>query len=641
MGARFARGSARLRSDLTFTGIDAITVTVSYIAALGLRGLDEHAVMVNYRFGFLALLPVIVIMHLLMNFVFGVYGHEWEYASVEEAMRLIIASAVASIAIIVFLVVTQEVSNAPLRLVPIGVVVLGSILALGGMGSMRFRARMFSFRRVLGMVDSTPTLVIGTGQAAVELARKGIRGQQPMRVVGFIATCDGYTQKRIADLPVLGSLDDVPSVVDQYGVEQVLIAEALDSTEIRDLIDTLVQVDVRLRIVPLLEEVLSPDGRLQDVRDVSVADLLPRPPVDTDLTRVSAMIEGKRVLITGAGGSIGAEITRQVLEFGPGEVFALDHDETHLHDGAFLWQDHETSPIPVLCDIRDASRLETIFAELRPDIVFHAAAHKHVPILERFPGEAVKTNVLGTHNVLDACHLHGVEKFVLISTDKAVEPTSAMGASKRVAEMLTQSASEHFGDRCTHTAVRFGNVLGSRGSVVPTFQKQIQAGGPVTVTDPEMLRYFMTINEAVQLVLQASSLATGGEVYVLDMGEPVRIGDLARRMIRLAGLVPGRDIEVQVTGARPGEKQVEVLSINPLAASPLKKVRVARPGHPGRVTTLEMIDHLSRLAEDGETSELCQFLLDIAKGDWVSEESVNIDSAVQISAMKVEQKEAG
>jgi FlaA1/EpsC-like NDP-sugar epimerase len=257
-------------------------------------------------------------------------------------------------------------------------------------------------------------------------------------------------------------------------------------------------------------------------------------------------------------------------------------------------------------------------------VVFHAAAHKHVPILENCPGEAVKTNVVGTSNVLNACHSHGVDHFVLISTDKAVEPTSAMGASKRVAEMLTQSADQRWGDQCTHTSVRFGNVLGSRGSVVPTFMKQIQAGGPVTVTDPDMLRYFMTVDEAVQLVLQVSALSDGGEVFVLDMGEPVRIGDLARRMIRLAGLVPGRDIEVKVTGVRPGEKHREILSREPLQPTRLSKISVARPGHPGTMTLIEMVESLREMAGRGDTAELREFLLTVSNQDWTSDEVVNI-----------------
>ena len=605
--------------------MDAVTVLVTYAAALGLRAMDAPAAVVDYRLGFVVLIPVIVFAHLAANFLAGVYGHEWEHASVEEAMRLLFASAGAASVLVSGLIFAHRISGADLRLLPIGVIVLGSILALGGMGAARFRARMFSFRRVLGMVDSEPTIVIGTGRAAADLARTGNRGHQPIRVIGFVAIDPGFTRKRIADLPILGSLDQITEIVADHEVEQVLIAAQLDAARLRDLVDLFVEVDVRLRIVPQLEDVLGSDGALQDVRDLEVTDLLPRPTVDTDLTPVSELLAGKRVLITGAGGSIGSEITRQVLRFGPEMVIAVDHDETHLHDGQFTWNDYSADLRTVLCDIRDADRLDRVFREVKPHVVFHAAAHKHVPILETCPDEAVKTNVFGTNNLLDACREHLVEQFVLISTDKAVEPTSVMGASKRVAEMLTQSAALRLGDHCTHTAVRFGNVLGSRGSVVPTFMKQIRAGGPVTVTDPDMLRYFMTISEAVQLVLQVSALSKGGEVFVLDMGEPVRIGDLARRMIRLAGLVPGRDIEVKITGARPGEKKAEILSVEPLEPSELKKIRVARPGHPGIVTLLDLVETLRELTETGTAAELRDFLITVSNKNWSGSESVTIN----------------
>ncbi|MDJ0953327.1 MAG: nucleoside-diphosphate sugar epimerase/dehydratase [Acidimicrobiia bacterium] len=602
--------------------MDAVTVLVTYAAALGIRAMDAPAAVSDYRLGFVFLLPLIVLVHLVANFIAGVYGHEWEHASFEEAMRLLFASAGAATTLVVGIVFLQRVTGSNLRLLPIGVVVLGSILALGGMGAARFRARMFSFRRVQGMVDSAPTVIVGSGRTAAGLARSGSRGHQPLRVIGFVATDPGYTRKRIADLPVLGSLDEIDQIVADHEIEQVLIAAQLDPSTLRDLVDLFVEVDVRLRIVPQLEDVLGTDGRLQDVRDLAVSDLLPRPAVDTDLTPISELLSGKRILITGAGGSIGAEITRQVLRFAPEMVVAVDNDETHLHDGQFTWNDYTADLRPILCDIRDTERLDRVFRDHKPQVVFHAAAHKHVPILETCPEEAVKTNIFGTDNLLQACREHEVEQFVLISTDKAVEPTSVMGASKRVAEMLTQSASQRWGDGCTHTAVRFGNVLGSRGSVVPTFMKQIQAGGPVTVTDPDMLRYFMTISEAVQLVLQVSALSKGGEVFVLDMGEPVRIGDLARRMIRLAGLVPGRDIEVRITGARPGEKKAEILSVNPLEPSEQKKIHVARPGHPGIVTLLDMVESLQGMVDSGTAAELREFLLSVSNRQWSEDETI-------------------
>jgi FlaA1/EpsC-like NDP-sugar epimerase len=314
--------------------------------------------------------------------------------------------------------------------------------------------------------------------------------------------------------------------------------------------------DVALKVLPGISKAMNGGASLRDIRDVRIEDLLGREQVVTDLDAVTAMLAGKRVLITGAGGSIGSEIARQVTACGPAALALVDHDETHLHDVA--------ADLPgatqVLADIRNPDVVTRLFLQHRPEVVFHAAAHKHVPLLEEHPCEAVSTNVVGTRNVLDAAAEVGVGQLVFISTDKAVYPSSVMGASKRLGEQLVLHRAPVGARYC---AVRFGNVLGSRGSVVPTFMRQIEAGGPVTVTDPRMTRFFMSIEEAVQLVLQAAALADdgAGEVFMLDMGEPVRILDLAERMIRLSGRKPGTDIEIRISGIRPGEKLAEELTM--------------------------------------------------------------------------------
>jgi FlaA1/EpsC-like NDP-sugar epimerase len=329
-------------------------------------------------------------------------------------------------------------------------------------------------------------------------------------------------------------------------------------------------------------------------------------------------------MVTGAGGSIGSEIVRQLIGFGPEVVFALDRDESSLHEAMLRWQEGDgEEPIKVLCDIRDIGRVDRAFDELRPQIVFHAAALKHVPVLQDHADEAVKTNVAGTANLMHSGRKVGVERFVLISTDKAVAPSSVMGATKRMAEMLVQSADSRR-DGCLYSSVRFGNVLGSRGSVVPTFINQIQKGGPVTLTDPDMTRYFMTVDEAVQLVLQASAMSKGGEVFVLDMGEPVRIGDLAHRMIRLSGRVPGRDIEVEVIGRRPGEKMKEVLSWEPLEFTENPKIGVTHPGFPGPVTVMDTVITLAELAEEGDLGAIKHILRNMACQTWKSDELVDL-----------------
>ncbi len=302
---------------------------------------------------------------------------------------------------------------------------------------------------------------------------------------------------------------------------------------------------------------------------------------------------------------------KQCLEFAGTAVFALDNDETHLHDAVSGWKTTGFEPVRVLCDIRDTRRVDQVFEQFQPQVVFHAAAHKHVPILEDCPEEAVKTNVAGTANVLGAVERHNIERFVLISTDKAVRPSSVMGATKRIAEMLLQSAASR-STNGVYTAVRFGNVLGSRGSVVPTFMNQIQSGGPVTVTDPRMTRYFMTVPEAVQLVLQSGALASGGEVFVLDMGEPVRIMDLASRLIRLSGLVPGRDIQIEITGMRPGEKLEEVLSDGPLLPSDHPQINKASIGYPDEHLLSEALLRLRDLADSGEREAVTSAVHDLA-----------------------------
>ncbi len=625
---RLAQYLARVRVDLSFAVIDAIVVGLAYTAALVLRFMDIQGIDPGWWRGFAIALPVIVTVHLATNMAFGAYGHVWEFASVEEAMRLVFAAVAAGASLLAIEFLVTSGVGTDTRHLPVTVIVLGAVLSLAGMGALRFRSRMFSFHRA-GQRDPASALVIGTGRTAVDLARTARSNDNSVRVVAFVSTNGSAPPRRLAGLPVMGTIKDVPDLIELLGVEQVVIADPIGEDRIRELVDRCIGIDVGLRVLPQVDDVLNGSGSLRDIRDLELTDLLPRPVVATDLSVVAALLCGKRVLVTGAGGSIGSEIIRQVAGFSPAELFALDNDETLLYDAMLSVPSHDVCPTQILADVRDPDLMKRTFAELRPDVVFHAAAHKHVPILEAFPDEAIKTNVVGTSNVIAACRETGVERFVLISTDKAVDPSSMMGASKRIAEMLVQSSADS-GNTTVFTAVRFGNVLGSRGSVVPTFIRQIKAGGPVTVSDPTMLRYFMTIGEAVQLVLQASTMAEGGEVFVLDMGEPVRIGDLARRTIRLAGLVPGRDIDVVITGARPGEKHEEVLSRTPLQPSPHPKIRVARPTRPGAVTLLDAVSELSCLAYIGDRTAAGELLHAVAWRDWGTDEIINLNELATI-----------
>ena len=621
---RLAQAAARLRADLAFALIDAVIIVFAYTAALVLRFIDIQSISPKWWQGFLIVLPIVLVVHLTANLIFGAYGHVWEFASVEEAMRLVAAAVSSAGLLLIGLLVYRSATGGSDGLVPVMVLVVGAGLTLGGMGAVRFRSRLFSFKRTQELPEPAATLVVGTGRAAADLARHGPGNGFPARIVGFVAADGDSSHRRLAGLPVLGTLVEVPTIVEMFAIDQVVIAASLSDDDLRDLVDGCMSIDVRLRIVPDLGDVLGASGSLKDIRDLELTDLLPRETVTTDLGQVADLLAGKRVLVTGAGGSIGTEIVRQVLDFGPAELLALDNDETHLYEAVLSWNGSAAHATPILCDIRDLAALRRVFEDHRPEMVFHAAAHKHVPILEAFPDEATKTNVQGTANLLSAVETYGAERFVLISTDKAVDPTSVMGASKRVAEMLVQATGDQPDNGCIHSAVRFGNVLGSRGSVIPTFMRQIQEGGPVTVSDPEMLRYFMTVSEAVQLVLQSAALATGGEVFVLDMGEPIRIGDLAHRMIRLAGLVPGRDIEVAITGARPGEKHTEILSRHPLQPSTHPKISLVAPDWPEPITLFDTIRDLDRLAEAGDRIGLRETLHRLAWQNWQTDEVVDL-----------------
>jgi FlaA1/EpsC-like NDP-sugar epimerase len=427
-----------------------------------------------------------------------------------------------------------------------------------------------------------------------------------------------------------GTLAAIPRVIDRYQVSAVLLAipSATDDL-VRDVAAMCERAHVTLKVLPSVHEVVGGKVTARDLRDVRIEDLLGRKQVETDLEAVKAMLRGRRVLVTGAGGSIGSEIARQVASFGPASLILLDHDETHLHDAVMSLDEYRddlavaTAGIDlvaaemrvevVLADIRDRERVFSVLMRSRPDIVFHAAAHKHVPVLEQHPEEALATNVLGTANLADAAVATGAGHFVLISTDKAINPKSVMGASKWLAEQVVRSLQDSETVLC---AVRFGNVLGSRGSVIPTFFRQISRGGPVTVTDANMTRYFMSVQEAVQLVLQAAALSTGGEVFTLDMGEPVRIMDLAERLIRLSGRIPGRDVPIEITGVRAGEKMVEdiVASDEEQLPSGHPAIVVSRPPVPDRAAVHRALTELEYLSPIGLASELARRMVDLATG---------------------------
>ncbi len=497
----------------------------------------------------------------------GIYRRYWRYASFEELLLLCSATSIAlALATLVFTlidalspVVATMPRSIPFIVPPIAATLVSVPRLLVRIGAARERRRRATDR-------PAPVLIMGAGDAASIIVREIQRNPKlGMEVVGLLDDDPAKRGLRLHGIEVMGDRHAIPALVARHKVRQVIIAmPGAPGKAVREIMHICESVGVAVRIMPGVHELIDGTISVSKLRNIQIEDLLRRAPVQTDTAAVRALIANRRVLVTGGGGSIGSELCRQLLRCGPSHLIVLGHGENSVfeicNELQHLAEAHAgQSPhiVPVIADIRDLERLRAVFEMHAPELVFHAAAHKHVPLMEEHPVEAISNNVIGTRNLLDVSLETGVERFVMISSDKAVNPTSVMGATKRIAEMLVLNAARISGR--PYVAVRFGNVLGSRGSVVLTFKRQIAAGGPVTVTHPEMRRYFMTIPEAVQLVLQASVLGRAGEMFMLDMGEPVKVVDLARDMIRLSGLEVGRDIDICFTGIRPGEKLFEEL----------------------------------------------------------------------------------
>jgi FlaA1/EpsC-like NDP-sugar epimerase len=517
--------------------------------------------------------PYVVGFEVVVLYVFSVPYFAWRYVSLREAQRVLWATGVfTAVLVIVRLLSAAMVKHfyyADYALVPLGVIAGNAVLTFLGITGVRFARRLWVERsRSLGLrpakVNRVPTLLLGAGQAGVLIAKEiGARPDLAIQPVGFLDDDTAKLGSIVQGVRVLGKISELEEITRVTGAQQAIITIAnASASDVRSLAHLCEKAAIPVKIIPGIYELLDGKVNLTRIRDVSIEDLLGRAAVTLDLELLSTFIKGKRVLITGAGGSIGSELCRQVARFEPARLALVEQTEFNLFTihQELLASYRRLDLKPLICDVCDSARLEDIFEAEQPQLVFHAAAHKHVPMMEWNPGEALKNNVFGTKKVADAAHKHGAEAFVLISTDKAVNPTSIMGATKRAAEMYMQALSQT--SRTKFVAVRFGNVLGSTGSVVPIFKAQIAAGGPVTITDPEMKRHFMTIPEASQLVIQAAAIGNNGEIMLLDMGEPVRIADLAEELIRLSGLQPGRDIEIVYTGVRPGEKLLEELSFD-------------------------------------------------------------------------------
>lgn len=502
-------------------------------------------------------LPIMVISYIVMLLSMHLYTRIWRYAGMREMVAVLIATTLGAGLFYTGMYVFD-------KSLPRSIYLISWILSTGVIGIGRMVLHYIAMRyggKQSTDADMVNTLIIGAGDAGATIAREIERYHKRSRkVIGFIDDDEAKFNRLMGGVRILGNRHDIPSIVKENKVKEIIIAmPSVTRNEIRNIMEICSPLKCKVNTLPGMYQLLDDEVLVSHLHPVSIEDLLERDEVRLDMDIVEHYIRDKVVLVTGAGGSIGSEICRQIMRVGPKMLLLLEHGENSIYlINQELKNIYKDGPIiPIIADIRDKQQLDQIFTQYNPQVVFHAAAHKHVPLMEIQPMAAVLNNIYGTRNVADVAGRHGVERFVMISTDKAVNPTSVMGATKRVAEKVIISMNDTYDTK--YITVRFGNVLGSRGSVIPLFKKQIEAGGPVTVTDPEMTRYFMTIPEASQLVLQAGAMGKGGEVFLLDMGEPVKIIDLARNMIRLSGLEPDKDIHIKITGLRPGEKKYEEL----------------------------------------------------------------------------------
>lgn len=556
--------------------LDTLLINGSIYIALLLR--FEGDIPSQYLDNFISLIPWFTITTLVSLYAFRLYHRMWQYASIGELYGIVKAVS-TSVLIVVLCIYTV-----PLVILPRSVYILSWVLIIVLIGSSRLVWRGI---RDLIIHDynsvAKDTLIIGAGDAGAMIARELLNNiSLGLRPVGFIDDSSLKQKLTLYGIPVLGNRKRIPQVVQTYGIEEIIIAmPSASGKTIREMLEICSTTGARVRMFQGADELLN--GTYQ-LREVQLEDLLRREPVKLNLDEIAAYLTGKTVLVSGAGGSIGSELCRQICQHRPEQLILLEYSENNLFDidCELRTRFPELDIIAEMTDIKDRNKLEHCFACYNPAVVFHAAAHKHVPMMELHPVEAVRNNILGTKNIAEMADKYKVETFILISTDKAVAPTNIMGATKRIAEMIIREINSQ--SETQFAAVRFGNVLGSRGSVIPTFEKQIKSGGPVTITHPDMTRYFMTIPEAVQLVIQAGAMAEGGEIFILDMGEPVKILDLANDLMRLYGYEPGRDIPIEIIGTRPGEKLYEELftANEEMAATRHDRIAVSKTGQPGQ-----------------------------------------------------------
>jgi FlaA1/EpsC-like NDP-sugar epimerase len=562
---------------------------------------------------FVYMIPWLIMIRSFTFLPLRLYHGLWRYTGIWDLRNVIVGVLLSTAVFFALVRWGLGILNYPLS-----VFIVDTLLLIFFMGGSRLAWRLYyGFRR---SVRGTRILIYGAGDGGEMIVReiKNHGGRYDYEVIGFIDDNRDKVGQRIHGVPVLGGKDKLQKILQDYEIDEILLAiPSASASFVRQILTVLEPFKIPIKTLPGLARIDNGKVAVKHIQDLSVEDLLERLPIGLDVSPVQELVKGKTILITGAGGSIGSELSRQVAQYNPSRLLLLDQNESALYNIEMELERSrpDMNRIAVLADIKNARAVEQVLERESPQIIFHAAAYKHVPMMEHHPSEAILNNVVGTHRLMQMAVEHKVQRFVLISTDKAVNPTNVMGATKRVNEMCIQAMAEAKHQEGTvFSAVRFGNVLGSNGSVVPLFLKQIEQGGPVTVTHPEVMRYFMTIPEAVVLVLQAATLATGGEIFVLEMGEQIKVIEMARHLIRLAGFVPEKEIPIEIVGLRPGEKLREELVAmdETFVPSEVDKIMRVQSGWVSNLVSItQRIDVLERLAIDGHSRRALALLCEL------------------------------